>query len=310
MSHLQSAVLFSIFLCICCLAEAHAQVRLSPEEANKLVIEAPAAVYPEIAKVAQAKGPVKVETIISDEGLVTSARAISGHPLLQNAAVNAVKKRKYKPYTIGGKQAAFITDVFVLFPPGTLTREQREKYEQQTQLANQYFEERDRCSNLTKTKKWKEAEQSCRHVVTIADQLSEDRSLEKMGANELLGHVLVGQSRYNEAIEYYNRALKVVGSTLTEENAELGQLYGHLAIAHHLLRDLDKARELYKKAEKIYQLAYSSIGDGDSDEWVDNMRLDYMKALRTLLGYHLKAAEHAGATSEVEEIKKLMKSLP
>jgi tetratricopeptide (TPR) repeat protein len=82
-----------------------------------------------------------------------------------------------------------------------------------------------------------------------------DVSMEKIGANESLGHVLVRQKRYSEAIEQYKRALNAAGSTLTEKDAELGRLYGDLAIAHHLMRDLDKARELYKKAEKILQLA-------------------------------------------------------
>jgi hypothetical protein len=40
------------------------------------------------------------------------------------------------------------------------------------------------------------------------------------------------------------------------------------------------------------------------------MKKEYMKALRTLLGLHLRAAEDSGATSEVEEIKQLLKTLP
>jgi len=76
------------------------------------------------------------------------------------------------------------------------------------------------------------------------------------------------------------------------------------------MRDLEKARELYKKAEKILQPAYVSIGDGDSDEFVETIKQDYMKALRNLLEYHLAAAQDAGAISEADEIRKLMKSLP
>ncbi|HKZ78864.1 MAG TPA: TonB family protein [Pyrinomonadaceae bacterium] len=310
MSRTQKAVLFSALVCILSLGQAHAQVRLSSDEAEKLLIEQPTAVYPEIAKATRAKGLVRVETIVSDQGVVTSAKAISGHPLLQSAAVNAVKKRKYQPYVVGGKQVPFITIADGLFPPGALTKEQKQEYERQEQLAKQYFQGRDKCRNLTKGEDWNEAEKVCSAVVEIADQLSDDRSLEKMGANESLGHVLVRQKRYSEAIGHYNRALNAVGTTLTERDAELGRLYGDLAIAHHLMRDLDKAREFYKKAEKIFQLAYVSIGDGDSDEFVEIMKQDYMKALRNLLDYHLRAAQDAGAISEAEEIRKLMKSLP
>jgi hypothetical protein len=50
-----------------------------------------------------------------------------------------------------------------------------------------------------------------------------------------------------EAIDYYNRALKVVGANLSEKDAELGRLWGDLAIAHHLKRDLDNARGLLQE---------------------------------------------------------------
>lgn len=309
MSLIRGAVLFSVLACTFGLGQAHAQVRLTPEEAEKLVIEEPIPLYPEIAKVARAKGLVKVEVIVSDEGLVVSAKAVSGHPLLQSAAVTAVKKRKYQAHMVDGKPVAFITVVDVLFPPGTLTKEQKQEYERQEQLAEQYFREDKRCRDVAKGQDWKEAEKVCGAVVRIADQLSDERSMEKMRANEFLGHVFLRQTRYPDAIESYNRALRV-GTTLTEKDAELGRLYGDLAIAHHLLRDLDKAREFYRRAEKIYQNAYASIGDGDSDEWVETTKDGYMKSLKTLLGYHLTAAQDSGASSEVEEIRKLMKTLP
>ncbi|HEV2912366.1 MAG TPA: TonB family protein [Pyrinomonadaceae bacterium] len=304
------AILFSVILSIFCFGQAHAQqVRLSSEEAEELVIEKPEPLYPAIAKAARAEGIVKVEVAISELGMVTSAKAISGHPLLQIAALDAVKRRKYKAHMVGDKPVPFITDVYIRFPPGTITSAQKQDYERQEELARQYFKEGDKCRNLVRGQKWEEAEEPCRVTVQIADQLSDNRSLERMGAYEMFGHVLRGQKRYQEAIEYYNRALDAVRSRLTEKDAELGRLYGDIAITHHLLRDLDKARELYRKAELIYQLAHDSIGDGDSDEWVVRTKQEYMKALKKLLEYHLIAAEDAGVASEVEEIRKLMKSL-
>jgi HEPN domain-containing protein len=83
-----------------------------------------------------------------------------------------------------------------------------------------------------------------------------------------------------------------------------------MAITYHLLRDLDKARDWYKKAEKILQVAYTSIGDGDSDDEIDKMKQSYMRSLKRLLEYHLIAAEDAHAVSEAEGIRKLMKSVP
>lgn len=307
----RNSILFAALLCTLCTGQSEAQVRVSAEEAEKLVIERSDPVYPEIAKVVRAKGLVRVEVIVSEEGQVTSAKAISGHPLLQAAALTAVKRQKYKAHTVGGKHVSFITVVDVVFPPGSsLTSAQKQQQIRQEQFADQYFQEKRKCSDLTKGQRWGEAEVACRAAVQTADRLAEDRYLEKMGAHELLGHALLGQKRYPEAIGYYKRALGVVGSKLTDENVELGRLYGHLAIAYHLMRDLDMARELYKRAEKIYRLAHDTFGGGDSDEWVVQMKQEYMKSLGKLLEYHLMAAQDAGALAEVEEIKNLMKTLP
>lgn len=220
-----------------------------------------------------------------------------------------MKKRRYKAHTVDGKPVPFSTDVYISFPPGTLTPAQKQDYERQEDLARQYFKEDDNCRNLVGEQKWREAEESCKVIVRIADQFS-GRSLEKMGAYELFGYVLRGQKRYQEALEYFNRALDAVKLNLTEKNAELGHIYGDIAITHHLMRDLDKARELYRRAERIYQIAHAEMGRGDPDEESEKLRQNYMKSLKRLLEYHLIAAQDAGATSEVEEIRKLISSLP
>lgn len=288
--------------------QANAQVRLSTEEAEKLLLDAPLALYPEIAKVARAKGLVKVEISVSDQGFVTSAKAISGHPLLQSAAVGAVKKRKYHPYMVGNRTVPFTTIVEMFFPPGA-TKEEKLEHERQDELAKQYYKEDERCRDLAKRGRWTEAEKTCRAVLRIAYQLSDDRYMEKMGSNEILGHVLLNQKRYPEAVEFYKHAISVVETKLTLEDAELGRLYGDLAIAHHLMRDLQSARELYRKAETIYQSACVSIGKGGSDEWVESVKQDYRKALKKLLEYHLAAAQDSGEISEEQEIRKTLKSL-
>lgn len=177
-------------------------------------------------------------------------------------------------------------------------------------VADKFFEKDRVCRSLVKEQKWKEAGEACLETVRVGDQLGDNRSLEKMGAYEMLGYALQGQKRYPEALEAFNRALAAVAADLNQTDAELGRLYGDLAITHHLLRDLSNARDWYKKAEKVYQLAHASIGDGSSDEWVVETKQQYMKSLKTLLEFHLRAAEDAGAAAEVEEIKKLQKTLP
>ena len=52
--------------------------------------------YPELAKRMSVSGTVKVEVTIAPSGAVKSTRVIGGHPLLVDAAVDAVKRWKYE----------------------------------------------------------------------------------------------------------------------------------------------------------------------------------------------------------------------
>jgi len=53
--------------------------------------------YPELAKRMNIIGSVKWELVVAAGGQVKSVRTIGGHPLLIDAAQNAVKQWKYEP---------------------------------------------------------------------------------------------------------------------------------------------------------------------------------------------------------------------
>jgi len=59
--------------------------------------------YPPIAKAAHITGSVTVEMIIDEEGKVIAAQAISGHPLLQAAALKAARETRFDPTLLDGK---------------------------------------------------------------------------------------------------------------------------------------------------------------------------------------------------------------
>jgi TonB family protein len=59
--------------------------------------------YPPLAKAANVSGTVVVEITVDETGDVISARAISGHPLLKDAAVDAARQWKFSPTTLAGE---------------------------------------------------------------------------------------------------------------------------------------------------------------------------------------------------------------
>jgi tetratricopeptide (TPR) repeat protein len=183
--------------------------------------------------------------------------------------------------------------------------------ERSAEISRKYTAESLKCRDLIRDGKLVEAETVCKAVLQMVDQLEAPDELGRIGAHESVGEVMAGQQRYREALDYYSRALDLgQHSDLTETDAELAQLYGNVAMTNHLLGDLDKALELYRKAEKIYRAAYAHFAEGANDEWAVRTRQSYQKRLKQLMGFHLEAAEEAGATSEAEELKEQLRSLP
>ena len=71
--------------------------------------------YPDLALHARVSGIVLIEAQVDTRGGVTTVRVISGHPLLEEAAVEAVRQWRYQPLLLSGEPAAFIVTVSVSF---------------------------------------------------------------------------------------------------------------------------------------------------------------------------------------------------
>jgi TonB family protein len=63
----------------------------------------PQPAYPEIARAAHASGEVTVQVTVNETGNVVAARAVSGHPLLQAAAVMAARQATFTPTRLSGE---------------------------------------------------------------------------------------------------------------------------------------------------------------------------------------------------------------
>jgi protein TonB len=64
--------------------------------------------YPPLAKAARVMGSVVVEVTIDENGNVISASAVSGHPLLKDAAVAAARGWKFQPTKLSGQPVKVI----------------------------------------------------------------------------------------------------------------------------------------------------------------------------------------------------------
>ncbi|HEY3626670.1 MAG TPA: TonB family protein [Terracidiphilus sp.] len=71
--------------------------------------------YPLEAKLVRLEGTVVLRAVIDSSGEVAEVNAVSGPPLLESAAVDAVKHWQYRPYAVNGRPVDVETTIAVVF---------------------------------------------------------------------------------------------------------------------------------------------------------------------------------------------------
>jgi protein TonB len=71
--------------------------------------------YPPLAKQARIQGQVVLRAVISRAGSIENLQVLSGHPMLVQSAIDAVKQWRYRPYSLNGEAVEVETQVTVNF---------------------------------------------------------------------------------------------------------------------------------------------------------------------------------------------------
>jgi len=72
-------------------------------------------IYPPLAKQARIQGTVRFNVVINKDGTIQDIQVESGHPLLAEAALDAVRQWTYKPTLLNGEPVEVATVVDVNF---------------------------------------------------------------------------------------------------------------------------------------------------------------------------------------------------
>jgi periplasmic protein TonB len=95
--------------------EAAKKVSISSGVAVGLLVHKTAPVYPPLAKSAHVSGTVVVQATISKTGGVGNLRVVGGPAMLRQAALDAVKNWRFRPYMLNGEPVETDTTVSVNF---------------------------------------------------------------------------------------------------------------------------------------------------------------------------------------------------
>lgn len=90
-------------------------VRVSGMVVEGLLVQKTMPVYPAIAKATRTQGTVVLQATISRNGTIENLRVASGTAMLQQAAMDAVRSWRYRPYLLSGEPVEVETTVNVVF---------------------------------------------------------------------------------------------------------------------------------------------------------------------------------------------------
>ncbi len=93
-------------------------VAISSGVATGMLIQHTAPEYPPLAKTAHVAGTVELHATIATDGRITDLHAVSGPVMLRQAAVDAVRTWRYKPYRLNNEPVEVETTINVVFTLG------------------------------------------------------------------------------------------------------------------------------------------------------------------------------------------------
>ena len=94
------------------------RIRVGGQVQSPKLLNQPRPTYPALARQARIQGTVRLEAIISKEGVIEELKVVSGHPLLIQSALDAVRQWRYQPTMLNGVPVEVVTTIDVNFTLG------------------------------------------------------------------------------------------------------------------------------------------------------------------------------------------------
>ena len=95
--------------------KSNPRIRIGGNVMSAKILEKVPPVYPPLARQTRIQGTVRLHAIIGKDGLVKQLEVMSGHPLLVQSALDAVRKWKYEPVLLNGEPVEVDTTIDVIY---------------------------------------------------------------------------------------------------------------------------------------------------------------------------------------------------
>lgn len=278
--------LFLVVLCTPVLSLG-STLRVPAPDAAAHLKKHPSAIYPPLAQQTRISGVVILEIAISETGSVVIKRVISGHPLLQQAAMDAVRHWQYEPFQSGGQPATAITWVKVGFAS---TRSQDTDADAVIRFLYDCWTALDEARHAIIKKDLETSERQLK----IAEDLLADRDraprtnpLEHAEWLSLSGSLAAAQNRMADAEDKFSRAFEI-WEKVAKDSPACAETLALLGDVYLRENKYDQAVDTLGKAINLYTELFEEAGDKGS-----NLRTNYGSAVASIsLSLSRSAAQH------------------
>ncbi len=260
-------------------------------------------VYPPLAKAAKIGGTIVVEATIASDGHVAKVKALSGHPMLMQSAMDAVHKWRYQPFLLNGNPVQVVTSVEVNFtaPP-----------DPERDLALKYFEQERECSGLEAEEKYAEADAICKKALETATQLpGEFYDGVRQRAYHYAGRAAFKLNRGTEALADFQESSKLNSDTTLNRDLLISHM--DLARAYELVGQLQESDSEYAAAEKALTLWKNDLQRNEKDAdaaAAKSHHQDVADAKSMILDGHVAVLRKLGRTADADAMEQAAKDQP
>ena len=264
---------------------------VSNEEANQHLIKRVQPKYPALAEMAHIQGDVLLRVMIDEKGRVGEAKGVSGHPMLLEAAIPAVKAWQFAPFTEEGKNVAVRALVKIAFDLGP-----------GAELHGQYLQQEVECNVQLHNITGSQAETACRKALATAIKLPSHFVSAKMKAYENAGTAAYAAKDGAEALADFQQQLIFAQQALQSGSPLMIQVRSNLAHAYEATGRLPEADIEYTETEKAQEASEAELEKRHGA--ADGVKASYAHNMQIILQEHARLLRKMGKITEAEALER------
>ena len=262
--------------------------------AQKNMLEHPDPVYPPIAKAARVQGTVKISAVIDASGKVTSEKVLSGPAMLQQSALDAVRKWTFTPFLLDGAPVVVSTEFAIPFqidkPGEGPTKEQEE-------AAQAWFPVSDKCRKALQASNADDSMNYCRQALDFALKAGDTNSSDRIGlmlSHQYYGHALLLADKLDEALAEENTSVEESKKWQKVTDQEYAMPFFWRAMVEARLGKTDDCLADLQIAEETHRKAIVNLPE---------MKKTYSQYLASILKTHATLLEQVGKADEAAKLR-------